>query len=296
MENNDTRAELFSEGGKQLIQVARQVWSTAGKPRFSFMPEPEYADLIRENLAGGLRLYWLEILYRARLSSLIALLRVCRWVDGVRQGHESKNLLAFAASFRGLLEVAADTWSSYRKICGSLTVNYSHIRRAIDGRAKAAFVAPDLEGELIHFMYARKLTKSEPAPVEHRARTATDYLELLAQGAGEIVKECYAELCNLTHPAAHSVLSFVQAHEAGNLLEFWPEADADRINDLCVRYGPATDDILMLSVNEPLVALKLLNSFGHRALITPVMDTIDLSDIPAWRSARKTLDEYERSR
>ena len=51
--------------------------------------------------AKGMRIYWVEMLERAHLAAVTAILRSRRWLAAVLSTFSEKNALAFAAVFRG---------------------------------------------------------------------------------------------------------------------------------------------------------------------------------------------------
>lgn len=276
-----------------LISALDSVLGGVGKHRYSFMPQAEFDSLVRADPPKANQIYWLEILYRAHFSALTALVRTSRWIRGVLAAYREPNLLSFAASYRGLIEAAADTQDAFGLAAPTIAEYFGNIRIAVEGRATAFHIVDRLEDTLIHFMHARRLRKGETAPPSHKTKDTRDYLAVLKRGCGDEVLTCYAELCNLTHPAGPSVLAFARQHDGGSLIEYWPAADRTRISDFCSRHQTVALEILMFGINNALVMLKLLNRFSHHAIRTPVMEQVDLSQIPAWVKAERRAAESD---
>jgi hypothetical protein len=110
-----------------------------------------------------MQIYWNEILGRAHLTAATAILRSRYWVDALRLGATENNLLSFAAAFRGLIESAADSWTTLRLVPVTLARDHPQILQALSGNVRMQlFLAPALEDALIHLFLC---------PTSHKART-----------------------------------------------------------------------------------------------------------------------------
>jgi hypothetical protein len=155
-----------------------------------------------------MQIYWREILARSHFAAVTAILRSRHWIGAIISAAESENCLAFAAAFRGLIESAADASTALTRVPRTLARDHPWIMRALSGGlAKKAFLAPELENMLIHFAYARHLTKAQlaSAPRSHKALKVREYIGDLEKGQVREVVDCYQELCDMTHPGASSV-------------------------------------------------------------------------------------------
>lgn len=279
--------------GLRLVQVLDHVVSRLRRHRYGFMPLTQFDKLNRRQQYEGRRLYVTEILYRAHFSAATALVRSQRWVYGIAAAKGALNLLSFAASFRGLIESSADALDALRPATLGIAKGWSHIRAALDSTRNRTFVEfGAIEDALIAFMYARRLTPKErsSAPASHAAKSSADYLALLERDSVPRIRDCYALLCQLTHPAADSVLSYARFHSSGDLLELWPSADEQRIEEFCAEFSPTGADVIMLGLNPGLVMLKLLNVFHIESVYTNAVDSINVNVIPLWARVHEYLD------
>ncbi|MEJ5377873.1 MAG: hypothetical protein WHX93_14960 [bacterium] len=174
----DPDATRFIE---MIDQLGVASWST----RYSFFPKDKYEALIKADLGRAMEIYWNEILARAHLASATAILRSRQWIEAMRVAAMTPNLLSFAASFRGLLESAADSSTALRSVALTLARDHPHVLLALAGKARSQIIlAPELEETLIHYAYARHLTKAElkAAPQSHKALKVRDYIDILEKG------------------------------------------------------------------------------------------------------------------
>jgi hypothetical protein len=136
----------------------------------------------------------------------------------------------------------------------------------------------ELEDQLIHFQFARKLKKGE-GPDSHVAKRTREYLASVDSPDGKLAA-LYTELCEIVHPAADSVLWAARAD--GEQIRISAGDDAAGIEDLGNRHAEAIKVSLMYGVNASLLLLKVLNRFPLEMLHTPELDRWKLDQLPAW--------------
>jgi hypothetical protein len=254
--------------------------------RYKYMASGDFARVL--DLRERNRVYWFEILERAHCAAISALLRLERWLGAMSVTAASDNFLAFAASFRGLLESAADTRYALGDIPKALASTFGSVWRAVRSELTTLILSPDLEDDLIHFSHGRKLRKSEQAPESHAAKTMTIYLEALEGGASGPVHTCYAELCNVTHPAADSILYLLEKRDDG-WIAFSAHADHDAIEDLCTRGSTVMTYAISESLFCPVIILRAINRFGLPELLTPVVEDVPLGHVELWQDIENCL-------
>ena len=257
--------------------------------RYKFMPYSEYKALMINDLAAGMRVYWYEILARAHCCSAIAIMRTRRWLAAMESSANDKNLLSFAASFRGLLESAADASTSLTLVPYTLARLSSRIARALAGRLRAIVVSSELENELIHFSHARYLKNSEAKGdlEHHKARAVQDYMRILKEGGVAQVAECYRDLCDLTHPGASSVMMWLGTRNGALALS--SGQDESIIRRYVDIYKDTYLDLLMFAFNPAITTLAVLNFFPEMEFHTPRILSWDLSSINLWRRCQEEL-------
>lgn len=287
---NDTKS-LFGHDAAQFIENIDQLALAKSKVSYSFMAVDDYERVLRKDSRLGMQVYWNEILARAHLTAVVAILRSRHWISAVVAATSDRNLLAFAAAFRGLIESSADTQNALGGIAISLAENYMQISRALSGTVgNQCFVSKELEDTLIHFKYARHLTKAEmaTAPQSHKALQVRQYIDCLEKGQVHQVIACYQSLCDLTHPGASSVWMWLTS-ENGVDLELNPNQDESTITYYLTEYRDTFLELLMFAFNPAILTLNVLNYFPLRTFHTPPLLDWNLSGIPLWRKCQSKL-------
>lgn len=282
---------LFGPDSARFIEIIDQLALAKSKASYSFMAIDDYERILREDSNRGMQVYWNEILARAHLTAVVAILRSRHWISAVVAATNDKNLLAFAAALRGLIESSADTHSALGGIAISLAENHVTISRALSGAlGNQCFVSKEIEDALIHFKYARHLTKAEmaTAPQSHKALQVRQYIERLEKGRVHQVIACYESLCDLTHPGTSSVWMWLTS-ENGVDLELNPNQDESTITYYLTEYRDTFSELLMFAFNPAVLTLNVLNYFPLRTFHTPPLLDWNLSGISLWQKCQGKL-------
>jgi hypothetical protein len=288
---NRELAELLGEDAASFLPVLDTVVAHLKEHRYEFMSQVRYGQLLQTNLGEAMRIYWLEILCRAHFAASVSLLRSKRWIDGVIAAWRSQNYAVFMASFRGLLESSADSFHSLKDVPALLAEAHSVVRKAIKGHLRHRVLCPDLENGLIHFTHARRVDKNEQVPSPHRARQTTEYLESLSETVDHRVRECYGDLCEVTHPAASSVMCYaaIGPGSTGTVYQLVPHPDVTLIRRFCQSYRGVMLRIVSLGVVPPLVTLRLLNEFPEPSLRTEAVMNLGVEERSVWKQIATRL-------
>lgn len=287
---NDTTPS-FGLDSDRFIEMIDQLALAKAKTCYSFMAEDEFAQICRTNLKVGAKLYWNELLARAHLTAMVAILRSRHWIRAIVTAKRDKNLLSFAAAFRGFIESAADASSALGSIPGTFSRDHAQIIRALSGKLEDQFViSKEMEDELIHFSHARHITKAERSsvPPSHEAKKVRDYIEVLENGKVDQVINCYQSLCDLTHPGASSVWMWLTT-ENGVDVDLTTTQDDAVIEFYLAEYRETFLQLLMFAFNPALVTLNVLNYCPIKTLHTPGLLELNLSGIPLWQKCQKEL-------
>lgn len=282
---------LIGPDSAKFIQIIDQLELAKSKVNYSFMEATEFELLLHEDSGRGMQVYWNEILARAHLSAVIAILRSRHWIGALVAATNENNLLAFAAAFRGFIESSADTQSGLGGIAISLAENHAQIGKALSGRLEnQCFVSKEIEDTLIHFKYARHLTKAEmaTAPQSHKALQVRQYIEGLEKGQVHKIIECYQSLCDLTHPGASSVWMWLTSKNGADFV-LDPNQDESAIAYYLTEYRNTFSDLMMFAFNPAILTLNVLNYFPLLTLHTPTLLDWNLSGIPLWNSCQSKL-------
>ena len=281
------RGLMLGEAAMQYLeQIDQHIPFDCLRKRYIFLDLVEYSQLMETDPSRAEQICWSELLMRCHLAGATAILRSRRWIDGLLSAGAANNLLAFAATLRGLIESAADISDALLPIPRTLARHRGRINEALRGAAKVIFRVEGLEDFLIHYTWARKVKKGEDAPESHKAKSVRDYVQILEKGQVPGVVESYETLCDLTHPGARSVHMWFAAKSD---LEFELETgqEAEQIRGFVSEYAEMPLGLLMYAFNLPIVTLRLLNYFEIPYFHTPELEAWNLSGIRVWRDIEK---------
>jgi hypothetical protein len=257
--------------------------------KYVYFDNNEYLKLIIKNPSKASQIYWKEILDRAHLTALITILRNRKWIKGIYIGIENQNIFIFAACLRSLIESIADSMDALVFSSYEMSKVHTLIFQALSGQAgNFLYRNKPLEDKLIHFLYARKLTKEEHAPDSHKAKKPSDYIKLFKDTEiGEIIKDLYFELCDIVHPGASSV--FIFCHGKSHEIQVDISQDKKIISSILEYYGKVLFSLFEYAFNPSLVTLGVLNYFNLPELHTRELLNIDLALIPIWKDIQQNL-------
>jgi hypothetical protein len=222
--------------------------------------------------------YWSEIVQRMHVCAATSIKRAKKWIEASNVAYQADNFYGFCSALRGLVEACADTFYTVSKIVDPICTNFAIIERALNENATKILLSQEIEDALIHYVFARKLTKTEKAGLAsaHDAEHVKTYVECLANQ--EIV-DFYSELCQVSHPSAMSLVPFLTGNEHYSLILHDEHLDRELNDDLLLRYKKAIVAGTNMSVLPAMCVLKLINEFD--APITEALRTDDRSLAPA---------------
>ncbi|HIF9079420.1 TPA: hypothetical protein ACX6NP_000261 [Photobacterium damselae] len=232
--------------------------------------------------------YMSELIYRAHFGGASSLVRNLEWVKGMAMAYEHGMLLPFASSFRSLIESTGDSSQTLSAVAKTLADNHKIISDCIAEKENNLYSISELEDLLIHYSHGRRLQKGEEAPETHKAKSAAFYVNNLKEQTGKDFYECYSELCQLTHPAADSVLHLMLQKEDNNY-EFSVGDGKTKIEELMSKYDHLITDLLMFAFNPGLLILKTLNHFPVSDCHSASLVHADFSWLPLWVKCEQSL-------
>ncbi|WP_224367626.1 hypothetical protein [Hyalangium versicolor] len=294
--NERTAEKLFGADGVQLLDAARVLVDDFEQHpiRYSYMDPQAFEQLSWKDSSAGQKIYWEEMLRRAHFAAAASVIRAYRWCGGMMMGYSQGLFLPFCASFRALIESAADGYDVLRHVAVTLAECRNTVNPIIQLKSDVRFsnvllIAKELEDSLIHFSHARKLTKGEVAPESHKAKTAAEYVKSLEQQSVPGLYDCYSELCQFTHPAAHSV-GHLLVPESQTDFVLVPAHDEKRIEHLIKARQKLVVPLFMSAFNPGALALKVLLHFDVPQLHTPAIRRMNLRGLPGWRKYAAKMD------
>jgi len=285
---------IFGDIGEDEIFLVNELARTLQNFKYEFFSTDEISDLLlNEKVSEGMKYYWIELLNRLHFASSTSILRNQRWIRGILNSYVDQNYYTFAASFRGLLESVADSTDSLLQIPNNLADIAYMVRDIVHNKPVKQFViAKELEEKLMHYSHARKLEKNNQFPKYFNAKSNQDYLQ---QFNDPQIKDCYSELCEITHPAARSVLFFL-TNDPPDQDKHWVlvnDQDSLQIQVFCFKFKQIMPKILYLGINLPLINLKLLNFFELPNITTPIVNKLGMKQVQLWNDLKQKIPELD---
>lgn len=278
------KLEPIFNGFSYLVSAIFKIVADFETFEYRFMAEQSYRDLIANSTDpyDAQQICTAEIVQRAHVAAVTSLIRADRWLKGIVDAFEKDNLFAFAACFRGFLESCADSHYALGPVPRAFATHAEAFHECLNKiPRREIYHFDDLEDRLIHYSHGRKLSKSELAPESHRARHIRDYLEYLQKHGGETTQDFYAELCEVTHPAADSVWCMLRSAD-GLTIELNKDFDTDAITSVCKRNETTIDWLFKQCIGPAFGTLGLINLMNIKELQTSALRHIDLSITGKW--------------
>jgi hypothetical protein len=251
---------------------------------YPFSPNAEWEALTKRDPAAGMRVYWLEILYRAHWAAATSLIRADRWLRGIQDGDRAGNLMVFAASLRGFLESSADTNDALNAVPFTLAEHYEIVSAALAGKS-AGLAITELEERFLAFTFASKSSPRKESV--YAARNPFDHLAAFKREEPSIT-QMYADLCDIVHPGMSSVLSYSLSAD-GIAVYVSQSAERPAIDQLRERVPAALRPAIVLGVTNMVLLLKVLNVFKVPEVETPIVDHVNMNGRPGWEKAKNYL-------
>lgn len=142
-------------------------------------------------------------------------------------------------------------------------------------------ISTEIENELIHYIYGRKLSRSEARDFEdsHKAKQVRQYLDSIKS---ERLNGLYSELCQVSHPSLMSFTPFMMETPEQGLVLHNAQMDRDLNRALLERHRSTIHETTLFALGPALCSLKLVNLLSGSFLEALRTDA----------RAFKSLDEY----
>ena len=122
---------IFGESGETYYPTIKTLVSSINNTTYPFVSERSFIDTIKTDISQGMKMYWIEILLRAHMSASVSILRFERWMDGIIKSFVNNNFFVFSASFKSLIESAADTYDTLKDVPYGLAKNRGTVETLI---------------------------------------------------------------------------------------------------------------------------------------------------------------------
>jgi hypothetical protein len=195
-----TAAKLFKRAAVYLGLIDN-IAPIASKHEYTFVSSEYYTQRLNSNpftIEERNFIIALELIEKAHLASVTALLRARRWADATCLMYEKENFVGWSASFRGLLESAGDTVDGLLHIPKSLALHHRLISQCLAGKEQEKIFAKELEDKLDHFVHAKWMRGKTDSVL--KAKENVNYVRIL-QTVIPDVEKLYHRLCSICHPS-----------------------------------------------------------------------------------------------
>jgi hypothetical protein len=284
-------AITFGDSARAYGPMINEIAPYLFRERYVFEDDEVFKSDLRDPKNGAAyagRVYWHEILNRAHLNAVTAIIRTCRWADVAVREQDSGNLFGWAAACRSLMEAAGDTGHGLGSVPLTLATLHREIKAALKGTSSnTVALCEELENTLIHFSHARKIAKTQAAPESHKARQSAEYIGFLVSMKIAGVRDAYADFCEIVHPAEQSVSTLVAVRGKTWVLD----ANGEQISleTKAKLYRTTMEMVLVAALNPPILILKILDEFDVFTKIEPIRSR-NLVNIPLWKKMTDALN------
>jgi hypothetical protein len=200
-----------------------------------------------------------EVVEKAHLAAMTALLRGRRWADAACLMYEQENFLGWAAAFRGLLECAGDTRDGLYHLPGALARRHRGIAQFLDGKSDAVIDATEFENPLDHFVHAKWMRAKRGEENMLKAKENIDYIRNLDAAIPDVTR-LYQRLSSICHPSQASLNCFFHSNPGGSI-KLIPWSGAAAIAAFYAEYPDALFQAIQAHCIPPLLILRVLHKF-----------------------------------
>ena len=289
---------ILNPESRKLVESIDSLGLESLRTHYYFVREDVYEQVLYADVGKAMLIYWFEHLQNAHFTAVTSLLRSRHWLSAMLSATTEKNLLAFAAALRGLIESAADADTALFGIPRTLATEYQRIHESLTGNATSLVISSDLEKSFIHYSYARYLTSSEAAslPTEYKALQPQDYLKIFGDKSEHGIQECYRFACDLLHPAAPSVQMWVHVGDGKeSSFSLLPHQDESIILSFSENHASAIENLMTFAFVAPLLVLNILNYFPIDHIHTPQLPKWNFDENLVWSMCKDELNKYNAS-
>lgn len=226
----------------------------------------EISDPPIEDINQWMQEYWTEMIYRYHLTCLTTLLRTKKWLNSVFIAYKGKDYYLFCVALRGLIESCADSFYTLGKANPFFAKHKKYIEDLFLSSHMAEIrISSELENELIHFIFARKLSRAEQRkyPEAHQAEQVRHYLNALNN---DKVVKAYSHLCQISHPSFESINIFLSSDSPNNINLSSNCDDMKLMINLWEEYEETIGTLINQAITPAICGLKLLNLYQIECL------------------------------
>lgn len=257
--------------------------------RYKFMDEVEYSKIQEPKSAANI--YWSEMLFRIHIIVLVSSFKTLRWIEAM--DNNSSNYYGFCSSLRGLIESVCDTFYTLRNIPLTIARDFDAIKKQINENSDVLITHEKLESELLHYIQATKLDKSQKDnyPNSFNSKQIREYLDSVDDP--EIIS-LYSYLCGISHPALESNQIFLFSEQGDAIVcndSFALESDL--IDVVIAKNSETISNLFRKYMNNLVSVILLLNELKIDKISFDISIENEFKKNEIWMEISKYMAESE---
>jgi len=255
--------------------------------RYKFMNDADYLKI--QELEYAASIYWSEMLLRIHTIILISSFKTLRWIEAMDNNH--CNYYGFCSSFRGLIESVADTFYTLRNIPLTIAVDFHVIKKQIDESSNVLTTHNNLESELIHYIQATKIDKSQKDnyPANFHSKQIKEYLDSIDDPDNNLTN-LYSYLCGISHPASESNQIFMFSDDEDTIVCSDSFGLETKLIEVVIEENSKTVSNLFRSYMNNLISTMLvLNEFNIDKIYFNISNEKDFKKNEIWKEINEHM-------
>ena len=273
--------KIFGDNAENSVEIYRMIVDEINNSKHKyFYFSLEAIGLLMEDRNFGMinqRLSY-EIVERIYIASLTGYLRQYKWIEGMCQGVKSNNFFLFASAARAFLESTSDYYDALEDIPLNLVCHYKLIKKAIDGEFDSELINfKNFENPLLHFQEANKSNGKNDDNL--KPKSAKEYMN--SRNLKHLnLYNCYAYLCEITHPAKYSLDFFFD--ENNYIYTLNNNKDKQMVEGFLQKYACKYSELLDRSENLCIILFKTINKFNIEEFYLHSVERINIDSVNMW--------------
>jgi hypothetical protein len=253
------------------------------------MNDSEYSKIKDPEFAANI--YWSEMLFRIHILVLVSSFKTLRWIEAMDNNYS--NYYGFCSSLRGLIESVADTFYTLRNIPLTIARDFDAIKKQINKNSSVFITHDKLESELLHYIQATKLDKSQKDkyPKSFNSKQIREYLDSVDDPK---IISLYSYLCGISHPAYESNQIFLFLEKGDAIVCNDSYALESELIDVVIAENSGTiSNLFRTYMNNLVSVILLLNEFEIDKICFDVSFENEFKKSEIWREISEYMAESE---
>lgn len=255
--------------------------------RYKFMNDADYSKI--QEVESAASIYWSEMLLRIHTIILISSFKTLRWIEAMDNNHS--NYYGFCSSLRGLIESVADTFYTLRNVPLTIAVDFHVIKKQINESSIVLTTHNNLESELLHYIQATKIDKSQKDiyPKSYNSKQIKEYLDSINDPNNNL-NNLYSYLCGISHPAFESNQIFMFLDNEDTIVCSDSFGMESKLIDVVIEENSETVSNLFHSYMNNLISTMLvLNEFNIDMIYFNISNEKEFKKNEIWKEVNEHM-------